>query len=105
MAGFQAIRYDIIAGPDEIAVTGTSMTLGALMAAVGTSINGNTKRITLLSSNLRLVSWANGVAAVDGTNQFPDLGGVEMDVGKIAADALRFISDGTSVMVSVVQEG
>lgn len=105
MPGFQAIRYNIIAGPTEITVTGTSATLAALMTTAGKEIDEGTRRITFLSSNLRLVSWANGVTAVDGTNQFPDLGGMEMDVDKNIADVLRFVSDGTSVKISIVQEG
>ncbi len=105
MPGFQAIRYNIIAGPTEITVTGTNATLAALMTAASESIDENTKRVTFLSSNLRLVSWANGVPAVDGVNQFPDLGGIEMDIDKNIADVLRFISDGTSVKIGIVQEG
>ncbi len=106
MAGIPAIRYNYIAGPTEITITGTSATLAALMTAAGASIDASIQRITFLSSlNLRLVSWAGGVAAVDGVNQFPDLAITELDIGKVHADKLQFISNGTSVKISIVQEG
>ena len=105
MSGILAIRYNHIKGPTEITVTGTSATLMALMTAAGATIDDGIQRLTFSTSDLRLVSWADGVAAVDGVNQFPNSVGFQLDVGKVHANRLRFISDGTSVKMSVVQEG
>lgn len=99
--GFLAPRYHLLAGPDEITITGTSKTLTEL----GITFDESLLRLTLLSSNLGSVSWANGKPAVAGVNTFPDLAGVEIDGQAGAFGALEFITDGAEVKVSVVQEG
>ena len=101
---FNAPRYVLIAGPDEVTVNGTSTTLAVLLVAVGSEINKDAKRLTLHSANLSGISWANGETAVDGVNQFPDLGMIEMDVAAEVAGVLEFVTDGTEIKVSVVQE-
>ncbi|GAG45163.1 unnamed protein product [marine sediment metagenome] len=99
--GFLAPRYHLLAGPDEITVTGTSKTLTEL----GIVFDDSILRLTLLSSNLWLVSWANGEPAVAGINNFPGIVGIELNGAEGAFEALRFITNGTEVKVSVVQEG
>lgn len=101
MTGFPAQRYNIVAGPDEVTVDGTSKTL----ATLGITLDEHMKRLTLISSSLLEISWARGIAAVDGTNQLPDLGMIEMDVSLEDAGVLQFVTDGVSVALSIVQEG
>ncbi len=96
-----AIRYNLIAGPDEVTVTGTSQTLAELGVILGSTI----LRLTLISTNLSGVSWANDKAAVDGVNPLPDLVMIEMEATRGTSEKLEFITDGTEIKVSVVQEG
>ena len=89
---------DLLAGPDEVAVTNVSQTLAQLL---GVALDTDIKSISLVIQTAG-VSWADGVA-VAGVNNLP-AGILSIEGTKAQLDTRQFISTG-SVNVSVIQEG
>ena len=94
-------RQHLLEGPDEITITGTSQTLEEL----GVTLNSAMVVLTLISGNMYLVSWAKGETAVDGTNPMPSFESLELKIYPDEAALLEFVTDGTEVKMSIMQEG
>ncbi len=96
---FGSQRYSIVAGPDEITITGESKTL----EGHGLVFSQYVRRIALVSANMSSISWANGTA-VAGVNRLPDMGIIELESEKSLLAKFQFVTDGQEIKVSVVQE-
>ena len=94
-------RQHLLEGPDEITITGTSQTLEEL----GVTLNSAMVVLTLVSSSMYLVSWAKGKTAVDGINPMPSFEALELNIYPAEAALLEFVTDGTEVKMSIMQEG
>ena len=91
----------LLAGPDEVTITNASQDLPTLL---GTAVQANIKKLTIINNSGGTFAWASGGAAVAGTNDFSALA-IEINILKAQADLLEFIVSAGTLDVTILQEG
>lgn len=99
LTGIDAVlTYDLLAGPNEVTVTTSSLTL----AELGLTPNASLRRITIMPKSSGIY-WANG-AATAGVNPIP-MPGLEIDCTATSIGTREFIVASGTITMEVTQEG